>query len=47
MIKYIFILKHPSGLGKTVETGVDPCLPNCSLGESHQQLANVGLNVGT
>ena len=26
--KNIFIIKNPTDLGKTVETGVDPCLPN-------------------
>ena len=26
--KNIFIMKNPTDLGKTVENGVDPCLPN-------------------
>ena len=26
--KNIFILKNPTDFGKTVENGVDPCLPN-------------------
>ena len=32
--KNIFIMKNPNDFGKRVEPGVDPCLPNCSLGES-------------
>ena len=27
-------MKNPTDFGKTVEAGVDPCLPNCPLGES-------------
>ena len=27
-------MKNPTDFGKRVETGVDPCLPNCPLGES-------------
>ena len=27
-------MKNPTNFGKRVETGVDPCLPNCPLGES-------------
>ena len=38
-------MKNPTDFGKRVETGVDPYLPNCPLGES--QLAIVRLNVGT
>ena len=45
MTKNIFIMKNPTDFGKRVETGVDPYLPNCPLGES--QLAIVRLNVGT
>ena len=32
--KNIFIMKNANDFGKRVETGVDPCLPNCPLGES-------------
>ena len=32
--KNIFIKKNPTNFSKRVETGVDPCLPNCPLGES-------------
>ena len=32
--KNIFIMKNPTNFGKRAETGVDPCLPNCPLGES-------------
>ena len=32
--KNIFIMKNRANFGKRVETGVDPCLPNCPLGES-------------
>ena len=34
VIKNIFIMKNLTDFGKTVETGVDPYLPNCPLGES-------------
>ena len=34
IIKNIFVMKNPTDFGKTVETGVDPCLPNCPLSES-------------
>ena len=34
IIENIFIMKNPTNFGKRVETGVDPCLPNCLLGES-------------
>ena len=27
-------MKNPTDFGKWVESGVDPCLPNCPLGES-------------
>ena len=27
-------MKNPIDFGKRVETGVDPCLPNCPLGDS-------------
>ena len=27
--KNILIMKNPTDFGKRVETGVDPCLPNC------------------
>ena len=27
-------MKNPTNFGKRVETGVDPCLPNCPLDES-------------
>ena len=27
-------MKNPTNFGKRVETGVDPCLRNCPLGES-------------
>ena len=33
IIKNIFIMRNPTNVGKRVETGVDPCLPNCPLGE--------------
>ena len=32
--KNIFIKKNPTNFSKRVETGVDPCLLNCPLGES-------------
>ena len=32
--KNILIIKNPTDFGKRVETGVDPCLPNCPLGDS-------------
>ena len=32
--KNIFIMKNPTDFGKRVETGVDPCLANCPLGDS-------------
>ena len=32
--KNICIKKNPTNFSKRVETGVDPCLPNCPLGES-------------
>ena len=44
--KNIFILKNATDFGKTVETGVDPCLRNCPLGESPTTII-VRLNVGT
>ena len=39
-------MKNPIDFGKRVETGVDPCLPNCPLAESpttsHCQVETVG-----
>ena len=48
----IFIMKNPTDFGKTVENGVDACLPAQFLGPTVllvnlQQLAIVRLNVGT
>ena len=34
IIKNIFVMKNPTDFGKTVEADLDPCLPNCPLGES-------------
>ena len=45
------MMKNPNDLGKTVEKGVDPCLPQFPgqsvLLVNLQQLAIVRLNVGT
>ena len=41
--KNIFIMKNPTDFGKRVETSVDPCLPNCPLGESPTTRTLVGL----
>ena len=35
-------MKNPTDFGKRVETGVDPCLPNCPLGDSPTNRLNVG-----
>ena len=40
--KNILIIKNPTDFGKRVETGVDPCLPNCPLGDSPTNRLNVG-----
>ena len=38
--KNIFIMKNPTDFGKTVETGVDPCLPNSRAQLSSWSISN-------